>query len=78
MNEILRDQLDQAHVINQKLSDDLKRSTNELQQVRDEFNQRSREWKEEERVSRSTHRLDQIRWIFSSRFLINITTKNII
>lgn len=51
LNQILRQQLDQAHVINQKLSDDLKRSTHELQQVRDELSQKTREWKDEERVS---------------------------
>jgi DNA anti-recombination protein RmuC len=51
LNSMLRDQLDQAHAINQKLTEDLRRSATELQQVRDDFTQKARHWKEEERVS---------------------------
>ncbi len=50
MNSILREQLDQAHLVNQQLTDDLRRTTNELQQVREELTKKSRNWKEEERV----------------------------
>jgi hypothetical protein len=32
------------------LTDDLRRTTNELQQVREELTKKSRNWKEEERV----------------------------
>lgn len=50
LNTMLRDQLDQAHLANQKLTDDLRRSTTELQQLRESFTQKARDWKEEERV----------------------------
>ncbi|CAF0875908.1 unnamed protein product [Adineta steineri] len=50
LNTVLRDQIDQAHLANQQLTEDLRRTTAELKQIRDEFNQKSRDWKEEERV----------------------------
>ena len=49
MNGILRE-LDQAHLVNQQLTDDLRRLTGELQQVREELTKKTRDWKEEERV----------------------------
>ncbi len=51
VNTILRDQIDQAHLTNQKLTEDLRRLTIELQQVRDELTKKTKNWKEEERVS---------------------------
>jgi hypothetical protein len=50
VNGILREQLDQAHLVNQQLTDDLRRMTTELQQVREELTKKTRDWKEEERV----------------------------
>ena len=50
LNTVLREQLDQAHLANQKLSEDVRRLTGELQQVRDDLTKRTRDWKEEERV----------------------------
>ena len=50
MNTLFREQLDQAHLANQQLTDDLRRSTTELQQVRDELVKKTKDWKEEERV----------------------------
>ena len=50
VNSILREQLDQAHLVNQQLTDDLRRLTSELQQVREELTKKTRDWKEEERV----------------------------
>jgi hypothetical protein len=47
---MLRDQLDQAHLANQQLTDNLRRTTAELQQLREDYTQKSRDWKEEERV----------------------------
>lgn len=47
---MLRDQLDQAHLTNQQLSDDLRRTTTELQKIREDYTQRARDWKDEERV----------------------------
>ncbi len=51
MNKLLREQLDQAHLANQQLSDDVRRFTTELQQVREELSKKTKDWKEEERVS---------------------------
>ena len=48
---MLREQLDQAYLVNQQLSDDLGRTTAELQQLREDYTRKSRNWKEEERVS---------------------------
>jgi hypothetical protein len=48
---MLREQLDQAHLANQQLTDDLRRTNAELQSVREDFTQKTRNWKEEERVS---------------------------
>jgi hypothetical protein len=53
VNTILREQLDQAHLVNQKLTEDLRRLTTELQQVREELTKKTRDWKEGERVSSS-------------------------
>ncbi|CAF1180879.1 unnamed protein product [Adineta ricciae] len=50
LNTVLRDQIDQAHLANQQLSEELRRVTVELNQVRDEYTQKTRDWKEEERV----------------------------
>jgi rootletin len=50
INTMLREQLDQAHLANQQLTEDLRRTTTELQQIRNDFTQKSRDWKEEERV----------------------------
>ncbi len=50
INTMLREQLDQAHLANQQLTEDLRRATTELQQIRNDFTQKSRDWKEEERV----------------------------
>ncbi len=50
LNTILRQQLDQAHLANQQLSEDLRRTSNELKQLRDDYTQKIRDWKEEERV----------------------------
>jgi len=50
INTMLREQLDQAHLANQQLTEDLRRTTSELQQIRNDFTQKSRDWKEEERV----------------------------
>jgi hypothetical protein len=47
---MLREQLDQAHLANQQLTEDLRRATIEIQQTREDFTQKSRNWKEEERV----------------------------
>jgi uncharacterized phage infection (PIP) family protein YhgE len=51
VNTILREQIDQARLTNQKLTEDLRRLTTELQQVRDELAKKAKNWKEEERVS---------------------------
>jgi hypothetical protein len=51
VNTILREQLDQAHLVNQQLTEDLRRITHEFQQVRDDLSKKTRDWKEEERVS---------------------------
>jgi hypothetical protein len=48
---MLREQLDQAHLANQQLTDDLRRLNAELQNVREDFTQKTRGWKEEERAS---------------------------
>lgn len=50
---MLRDQLDQAHLANQQLTEDLRRTTVELQQIREDYTQKTRDWKEEERVELS-------------------------
>ncbi|CAF4163203.1 unnamed protein product, partial [Rotaria sp. Silwood2] len=50
INTMLREQLDQAHLANQQLSGDLRHLTNELQQVREELTQKTRDWKQEERI----------------------------
>ena len=50
LNTILREQIDHAHLVNQQLTDDLCRVSSELQQVRDEFTKKTRDWQEEERV----------------------------
>lgn len=50
LNTILREQIDQAHLVNQQLTDDLCRVSSELQQVREELTKKTRDWKEEERV----------------------------
>ncbi|CAF3848033.1 unnamed protein product [Rotaria sordida] len=50
VNIMLREQLDQAHLVNQQLSGDLRRLTNELQQVREDLTKKTRNWKEEERM----------------------------
>ncbi|CAF4924426.1 unnamed protein product, partial [Rotaria magnacalcarata] len=46
---MLREQLDQAHLANQQLMGDVRRLNNELQQVREEFVSKTRDWKEETR-----------------------------
>jgi hypothetical protein len=51
VNTILRDQLDQAHLANQQLSEDLRSLANELHQVREELTKKTKDWKEDERVS---------------------------
>ncbi len=51
MNTILREQLDQAHLANQQLTEDIRRLATELQQVREELTIKTRDYKEEERVS---------------------------
>lgn len=50
MNIMLRDQLDRAHLANQQLTDDLRRTSTELQTVREDYTKKTRDWKEEERV----------------------------
>ncbi len=55
VNGILREQLDQAHLVNQQLTDDLRRLTNEFQKVREELTKKTRDWKEEERVCSSNY-----------------------
>lgn len=50
LNTVLRDQIDQAHLANERLNDELRRTTAELKQVRDEYTHKARDWKEEERV----------------------------
>ena len=57
VNTILREQLDQAHLANGQLTRDLRRLTNELQQVREELTQKTKDWKKEERVSMKATRL---------------------
>jgi len=47
---VLRDQLDQAHLANQQLTEDLRRTTNELRQMREDLTRKTRDWSEEERV----------------------------
>ena len=49
-NIVLRDQLEQAQLSSQKLTDDLRRLNAELLQVREDLTQKKRDWKEEERV----------------------------
>ena len=51
MSTILREQLDQAHLANQQLTEDVRRLATELQQVREELTIKTRDYKEEERVS---------------------------
>ncbi len=51
VNTLLREQLDQAHLANRQLNDDLRHRTNELQQLREELTKKTIDWKEEERVS---------------------------
>ncbi len=50
LNTVLRDQLDQAHLANQQLTEDLRRTTNELRQMREDLTRKTRDWSEEERV----------------------------
>jgi hypothetical protein len=38
-------------LVNQQLTEDLRRITHEFQQVRDDLSKKTRDWKEEERVS---------------------------
>jgi hypothetical protein len=77
LNKILREQLDQAHLANQQLTDDLRRNTTELQQLRGDLTQKTRDWQEEERVSLKDAFLLLIENSLC-RFLINIIIKNII
>lgn len=76
MNIMLRDQLDRAHLANQQLTDDLRRSTAELQQLREDHTKKIRDWKEEERV-RSIFEKQNTNLVHF-RYSINIITKNII
>ncbi|CAF1412135.1 unnamed protein product [Rotaria sp. Silwood1] len=41
LNTILREQLDQAHLTNQQLNEDLRRTTSELQKLREDFTQKN-------------------------------------
>ncbi|CAF1515640.1 unnamed protein product [Rotaria sordida] len=50
LNTMLREQLDQAHLTNQQLNDDLRRTIVELQKLRENFTQQTHDWKQEERV----------------------------
>ncbi|CAF4135726.1 unnamed protein product, partial [Rotaria sp. Silwood2] len=50
LNTMLREQLDQAHLTNQQLSEELRRTTTELQKLREDFTQKAHDWKQEERV----------------------------
>ncbi|CAF4083580.1 unnamed protein product [Rotaria magnacalcarata] len=50
LNKMLRGQLDQAHLTNQQLTDDLRRNTIELQKLREDFTQKARDWQQEERI----------------------------
>ena len=79
MNIMLRDQLDRAHLANQQLTDDLRRTTAELQQTREDYTKKTRDWKEEERVrSNEDFPIRSKTKIVHFRYSINITTKNII
>lgn len=65
-NKTLREQLDQAQANNKKLEEELRRLNRDFENVRQDFDRKSREWKEEERVRKANrHRfvcfsLDQI------------------
>ena len=50
LNILLREQLDQAHLANRQLSDDVRHLTKELQQVREELAKKKHDFKEETRV----------------------------
>ncbi|CAF0997556.1 unnamed protein product [Adineta ricciae] len=50
LNILLREQLDQAHLANRQLSDDVRHLTKELQQVREELAKRKHDFKEETRA----------------------------
>jgi hypothetical protein len=75
---MLREQLDQAHLANQQLTEDLRRATIEIQQTREDFTQKSRNWKEEERVRFIKKIFFRFSFINLFRFLINIIIKNTI
>ncbi|CAF4826729.1 unnamed protein product [Rotaria sp. Silwood1] len=59
LNTILREQLDQAHLTNQQLNEDLRRTTSELQKLREDFTQKTRDWKQEERVFNQFYNKEQ-------------------
>ena len=79
VNALLRRQIDEAHLVNQKLAEDFRRISSELQQVRDELTKKTRNWQEEERVCLC---LSLFRWLLfieqCLRCSINIIIRNII
>lgn len=50
INLTLREQLDQATIANQKLSQEIQKVNHEWIRLREQFEQREREWREEENV----------------------------
>ena len=54
VNSMLREQLDQATLANQQLTQDVTRLTGDLSKAREEIETREAEWREEEKVSQLT------------------------
>lgn len=51
-NNLLRDQLEESHQLNEALTNDLQKLTNDWEALRDEMSIKEDEWKDEEQVSR--------------------------
>lgn len=50
-NNLLRDQLEESHHLNEALTTDLQKLTNDWEALRDEMAIKEDEWKDEEQVS---------------------------
>lgn len=53
-NNLLRDQLEESHQLNEALTNDLQKLTNDWEALRDEMAIKEDEWKDEEQVQRGT------------------------
>lgn len=50
-NNLLRDQLEESHHLNEALTNDLQKLTNDWEALRDEMAIKEDEWKDEEQVT---------------------------